>query len=347
MLQTKKKLEQENRVANKFPASNGFTVRAARMDDLDATVELINICSQKIIGGPEYLRSTLESDWTTPGFNLETDHRAIFSPDGEMVGYTLVWATRQPSVHPWVWGRVHPEYEGLGLGSYLLNWGEQRARQVLDTVPNGVRVSFFANSWDIHQPSNDLLRSYGMDLIRSSYQMRIELPEEIPAAQWPQGIQVRTFRMEDLEALYRADDEAFEDHFGHVTEDYETGLKHFSHRVTKDPKFDAKLWFLAMDGDQIAGFSLCRKESWEDEQLGWISILGVRRPWRRRGLGLALLQHSFSALRQYGQRRVGLGVDAENLTGALRLYQKAGMHVHRKRNLYEKELRPGKELANM
>jgi ribosomal protein S18 acetylase RimI-like enzyme len=81
--------------------------------------------------------------------------------------------------------------------------------------------------------------------------------------------------------------------------------------------------------------------------MGWVSTLGVRRPWRRRGLGLALLQHSVHCFWQNGKQRAGLGVDAENLTGALDLYKKAGMHVHRKFNLYEKELRPGIEIANM
>ena len=325
----------------------GFTIRAANMDDLDAAVDLFNLCSQRMIGNNEFLRSTVKSDWTIPGFDPDNDHIVIFSPTGELVGYTFMMAVTQPPIHPWVWGRVHPDYEGLGLGSYLLEWGEQRARQILDRVPSEARVSIFSQSWDIYQPSNDLLANYGMDLIRSSYQMRIELDSTLPAAKWPEGIKLRTFRMEDMEALYLADEEAFRDHFGHQEEDHQTGLTRFSRRATTDPNFDPELWFLAMDGDQIAGFSLCRIKSWEDEDMGWVSILAVRRPWRKRGIGLALLQHSFSVLQQRGRLLVGLGVDGENLTGALRLYEKAGMHIHRKLNLYEKEIRPGKELANM
>ena len=95
----------------------------------------------------------------------------------------------------------------------------------------------------------------------------------------------------------------------------------------------------------MAAVCLCRTQSWEDETLGWVSSLAVRRPWRKRGLGLAFLNHSFNAFWERGKRGVGLGVDAENLTGALNLYKKAGMSVHRQYNLYEKELRAGKELA--
>ncbi len=81
--------------------------------------------------------------------------------------------------------------------------------------------------------------------------------------------------------------------------------------------------------------------------MGWVGSLSVRRPWRRRGLGLALLLHSFHALQERGKARVGLGVDAQNLTGATRLYEKAGMHSDPRRqwSVYEKELRPGIELS--
>lgn len=72
--------------------------------------------------------------------------------------------------------------------------------------------------------------------------------------------------------------------------------------------------------------------------MGWIFGLGVRRPWRRRGLGLALLRHCLGALYDRGKRRVGLGVDAQSPTGATRLYEKAGMSVYRRNGIYEKDL---------
>jgi ribosomal protein S18 acetylase RimI-like enzyme len=66
-----------------------------------------------------------------------------------------------------------------------------------------------------------------------------------------------------------------------------------------------------------------------------VNELGVRNPWRRRGLGLALLRHAFAELGRLGADRVGLGVDAENVTGALRLYERAGMHVTRRYDTWE------------
>jgi ribosomal protein S18 acetylase RimI-like enzyme len=100
-----------------------------------------------------------------------------------------------------------------------------------------------------------------------------------------------------------------------------------------------------MDGDEVAGISLCPPHSIDDSEVGWVGTLGVRRPWRKRGLGLALLRHSFNEFYRRGKRKVGLGVDAENLTGALRLYENAGMHVEQAFDQYEKELRPGREIS--
>jgi ribosomal protein S18 acetylase RimI-like enzyme len=108
---------------------------------------------------------------------------------------------------------------------------------------------------------------------------------------------------------------------------------------------DPSLLFLAMDGDEIAGFNLCRPHAFDDPEIGWVGSLGVLRPWRKRGIGLALLRHSFNEFYRRGKRKVGLGVDANNLTGALRLYENAGMRVYRAFDKYEKEMRPGVEAS--
>ncbi|MCK4450237.1 MAG: GNAT family N-acetyltransferase [Anaerolineae bacterium] len=100
-----------------------------------------------------------------------------------------------------------------------------------------------------------------------------------------------------------------------------------------------------MDGEEITGMSLCCPKTAEDPGMGWVDSLGVRRPWRRRGLALALLHHSFGEFYRRGKRKVSLEVDAQSLTGATRLYEKAGMHVDRQYVMYEKELRPGRDLS--
>jgi ribosomal protein S18 acetylase RimI-like enzyme len=115
----------------------------------------------------------------------------------------------------------------------------------------------------------------------------------------------------------------------------------WQNRMTNREAFDPSLWFIAWDGDQIAGYSLCRYRM----GIGWVGSLGVRRPWRKHGLGMALLLHSFGEFHKRGMNTVGLGVDASNPTGATRLYQKAGMQIAAEYVIYEKEIRPGREIS--
>ncbi|MEO7840100.1 MAG: GNAT family N-acetyltransferase, partial [Anaerolineales bacterium] len=194
--------------------------------------------------------------------------------------------------------------------------------------------------------SKRLFEDMGYQHIRSSYNMRINMDEPPPAPVVPDGITLKIYNPgTDLEAVYRADMEAFRDHFGCVEEPFEQGLERFKHFMTGYEGFDPSLWFLAMDGDEIAGVYLCRKEAYDNPEVGFVNTLAVRRPWRKRGIGLALLLHAFGEFYRRGQRKAGLGVDAENLTGALRLYENAGMHVHRASGLFEKEIRSGKEIS--
>ena len=126
---------------------------------------------------------------------------------------------------------------------------------------------------------------------------------------------------------------------------FEQLMEHWTHFFDSYPGFDETLAFMAMDGDQIAGISQCVKEADFDADLGWVDKLAVLRPWRKRGLGLALLRHSFVELHKRGKEKVGLGVDADSLTGATRLYEKAGMHAVNQFVVYEMELRSGVDLS--
>jgi ribosomal protein S18 acetylase RimI-like enzyme len=178
--------------------------------------------------------------------------------------------------------------------------------------------------------------------------MVIELNGSPTEPVWPAGIKVRSLKIGlDERAVVSAVRESFQDHWGYIERPYEEEFNRWQHRMDNDPDFDPVLWFLAMDGDEIAGISLCWPKVSDDPDMGWVQTLGVRRPWRKQGLGLALLQHSFGELYRRGKRKVGLGVDAQNLTGALRLYEKAGMRSDpaHQFSVYEKELRPGEDLA--
>jgi mycothiol synthase len=174
--------------------------------------------------------------------------------------------------------------------------------------------------------------------VRFFWHMEIKLGDPPPRPQWPAGILARPLRVgQDEHTLYGLMEEVFAEHWGYVPRSLET----WSHRTFNSPNFDPNLYFLAWDGDQAAGGLMGSQRG----DLAWVGTLGVRRSWRKRGLGLALLLQAFEVFYRRGQRHIGLAVDAANETGATRLYERAGMRVARQYVVYEKELRAGRELG--
>lgn len=324
--------------------------RAPTMDDLPAAVQLFNLSSLDLIGQEEFDLADVGTDWGTPGYNLETDARVLVTPQGEMLAYVEVFDLA-PHVQVFVWGRVHPDYRGRGYGTRLMRWAESRARQAIPKAPPGARVVFAGHALCTNEGAGRLLADRGFRLVRKFFRMEVELAASPAPPVWPAGqdgapLQVRAMRPGEEADVIRVKRETFQDHWGYVDRPFEEELARWRHWMEKSGSdFDPSLWFLALDGKEIAGVSLCWPKAPGGLEMGWVQILGVRRPWRRRGLGLALLHHTFGEFYRRGQPRVGLGVDADSLTGATRLYEKAGMHVAREQCAYEKELRPGEELS--
>ncbi len=326
----------------------GFTARNATMADIPAAVRLFNIYDEYYLGFKGFTVNILETDWKTPKFCPEKDIHLVFDPMGELVGYIEVSMFSEPPVHPWVWGRVHPEYNGNGIGTYLMNWAENHAREAIQRCPKDARVAYFVGTDSNIKPPKRLFKALGLKLIRHSFRMLIQMDEPPPKPVLPKRITIQaiTDPENEIKTLCRLDIEAFRDHFGYIEPPFEDHLARMNNWLTNDERVnDPSLWFLAKEGDTPVGFALCAKWDREDKSNGYVCDLGVLRPYRKRGIGLALLHHAFGEFYRRGKQGVSLGVDAENLTGALRLYKKAGMHVHRQFDLYEKELRPGVEYS--
>jgi len=316
------------------------------MNDLENAVKLFNLCSNHMIGRNEVTVSDVRAEWILQDFDLETATRVAVDRSGKLIGYVEVWDIDELPVDIWVWGRVHPDHEGRGIGTTLMKWAEIRARQALGRVPDDIKVAMRSGIFSNYERGLELFRNRGMRPIRRFYTMAIDINEQPPAAQWPDGITIRPMSGKDeARKVIAAVDDAFKDHWGYVEQPFEQELERWLHFMNHNESFDPNLWYLAMDGDEIAGVSLCTEKSREDPAMAWISTLGVRRPWRRQGLGLALLHHSFGEFYRLGKAQVGLGVDATSLTGATRLYERAGMHPIRQFNTYELVLRPGRDIS--
>jgi GNAT superfamily N-acetyltransferase len=191
--------------------------------------------------------------------------------------------------------------------------------------------------------ARELLLGQDYRVARHYLRMLVELDAPPPRPVVPEGIVIRPFvRDREGRPLVRALREAFRDNWGYVERPFEEEYQRWMHMLDRDPECDpAPFWFVAMEGAEIAGAALCHPRMAEDSQMAWVDVVGVRPPWRRRGIALTLLNHSFRALYRGGARKVALEVDTQSPTDATRLYQKAGMHVERRYDFFEKELRPG------
>jgi len=307
---------------------------------------MFNADSERVLGVRQHDADNLLTEWRTPSFDLDRDTCVAVDSSGRPAGYAEVWDLDPPHVRIWAWGCVDPAQRGRGIGSALVAWQEERCHMAIEKAPADARVSIRQTVSTRDASGLELFASSGYATIRRYYQMKIELDGSSPAPAWPAGVTVRTFDVDrDLVPTVEAIRSAFRDHWGYVDSPLETDIAHWRHIIAEEKSFDADLWFLAAAGDDIVGVSLCSALEPEDPELGYVNTLGVVRPWRRRGIALALLHHSFRELGRRGKRRVALGVDGSSLTGAVRVYERSGMHVDRERVLFEKELRAGRDLT--
>jgi mycothiol synthase len=294
------------------------TLRPPTLDDVPSVTALLNRVADADQAGwidEEALRSW----FTNPRFPIAED-ALLVERDGELVAYADVY--RGGEAKEKVWGdlRVPPEERGGELLPRLVDWMEERAGQARFRVPFP----------DVVGELRAELERRGYAPVRYSFEMEIELGSELPRPEWPEGLWVRTMREGEERRIHEVAQEAFADHWDHTPAPFDE-WRHWH----MDAGFDPELWFVAVDGDEIAGVCLCRPREGRPD-MGWVELLGVRRPWRRRGLGLAFLHHAFREFRRRGYERAGLGVDGENTTGAVQLYERAGMHVARRSDTYER-----------
>jgi len=312
-------------------------LRAVTWADVNAVARLIyEVCEADGDITVAVTPEELERQWHTYGFNLETDAFVMEAPDGRIVGYTEMF-NHKDHADLNIDGYFHPDFKSVGAA--LLQRTEERARAEVSLAAPDLRV--FVRStidgkdkigWSLHE-------QLGFAPVRHHWRMEIRLKEAPPAPNFPAGVELRPFDKEaHAHLVWQAENDSFSEHWGlHVR-----SFEHWSRVRFESSEFDPALWLVVWDGDEIAGFSQNRFRM----GIGWISVLGVRRPWRKLGLGQALLQHSFGEFYRRGMSTIGLGVDASNSTGATRLYERVGMYVATEFVTFEKELRPGRELED-
>jgi len=287
--------------------------------DAAAVTELCVAHEIAMYGHTTFSQADLEEEWAD--LDLEADVRVV--RDGErVVGYGAV----RERGEPWrVEGYVHPDAVGRGLGTRIAN--------ELEAYAVGAGARRLQNSViEADSAARDLLESLGYDAVRVFREMRIELAAPPAVPEWPDGLRVDAFDpARDARAVHAAHQEAFADHWDYTPRDFQT----WSKGHLRSERFDPTLWCVVRAGDEIAAGAICTADTYGG---GWIHVLFTRRPWRRKGVGAALLADAFGRFWGRGERSVGLGVDAANDTGAFRLYERAGMAPFLGWVVYEKAL---------
>jgi mycothiol synthase len=297
-----------------------MTLRSPTLADAPGIAASINELSHALHGEGSVSEDEIRSWFDAPDFDPTRDAVVAVDGDGRIECYADVTDSAHDGRLIWLDVTLRPGAPA-DVAERLLEEVERRAEAHL---AEGGRLKAYVDERDT--ALGRLLEARGYRVVRHSFRMEADLGAAPTPPAWPDGIAVRTFRPgEDDRQVYEVQEETFADQFDHAPLSYEE-WRHWSLGGT----FDPGLWFLAEAEGELAGICLARRERGGDETLGWISVLGVRRSWRRRGLGQALLLHTFAELRRRGKPRVGLGVDGSNPTGAVALYERAGMRVSRR-----------------
>jgi GNAT superfamily N-acetyltransferase len=296
---------------------DGFTVRPVTAADVATVNELVVATDEAVMGWSDSTEADLLDWWRL----VDLDRDSWIVEDGSAAAYGVLYAHGETADLDCF---VHPARKGLGLGSWLLENAEARAHT--RSLPKA-HAWALAGDMDAHR----LFDVRGYREVRRYYRMLIDFDEPPAGAVWPDGFRVETCAAADTRAFHAAVNDAFAEEWNWVPLPFDEWYER--HAGAAD--FDPALWFIVREGEEIA--AVLRGEP-DRFGAGWVGAIGVLKPWRKRGIGLALLQHAFAEFHRRGKKQVGLGVDAQNPTGATRLYERAGMHVAYEAIAFQKEL---------
>jgi mycothiol synthase len=312
------------------PDIAGLTFRSASRADWEALADANNRACRA--DGTDEFRTgkDLAAEWEPLDvFQVRRDV-LVAEVDGVLVGYAFGYrVVRDGRLVGETWGTVVPEHRRRGIGTALSRTTRARLAAEMTEDPRPGPRELRAYALDTELGHQALYAAEGYVPIRYGFEMRRYLTGDLPVHDLPAGLELRPVTPDQHRAIFVADNEAFEDHWGHR----EQGEGDFTARF-HGPDVDTSLWRIAWAGDEVAGVVMNGIFATENAALGvrrgWLEHVSVRRPWRGRGVAKALCSASFRVLRERGMEEAWLGVDGANPTGALALYEGLGFHVVRR-----------------
>ncbi|HSK06124.1 MAG TPA: GNAT family N-acetyltransferase [Acidimicrobiia bacterium] len=318
-------------------------IRALTLDDIPELTRLINRFERFWEVPLVSTEPVVKDEVTEPFIDLSLDTRGYWL-EGTMVAYGLVWhrPSGERQERAYLMGLVDPDFRGQGIGRHLLAWEMERARESLAECDPSLPWFIRVNEWDWVEDAHRLHRRFGLAPVRYMKEMLRPLDQPVAVAAVP-GVEIVPWDRELDEGARIATNDAFRDHWGSTPVDADT----YRHRLEAEgSRLD--LSFLALAGHEVVG--ICLNAVYPDDEKvtgrreGWVMSLGVKRPWRGKGLAKALLATSFNAFREAGLTHTMIGVDAANPSGALGLYESLGYEAIHGTTTFEMQVRPPSSL---
>ncbi len=323
-----------------LPALPEFEFRAPRSEDVPSLYQMLLAVEQADERNLVNTLADLQREFGDPWSNPEIDALLVLTLDGQVAGLARTFQNPQPEdeVRCFLMIEVHPAHRANGLEDALLDWAEERGRQRLSLASGAESRVLRSGIQDTQTKRQAQLEQRGFRIVRYFYRMQRDLSEPIPAVQLPGDLALCAYTPELSAAVHEAFNEAFRDHWSFEPASDEEWQQFFIERSS----FRPDLTYVVMDGNEVAGFSINgispEENARQGRSDGWIEELAVRRSWRKRGVATALLCASMHAFKAEGLQHAMLGVDTENLSGALRVYERVGFNPIRRYIQFEKRI---------
>lgn len=272
--------------------------------------------------------------------NCDPNQDMIFAEvNGQAVAYSRVEWWQEEDPHDRIYShfiKIIPEWRDMGIEQAIINWCEKRLSDIAEVHPQDSKRFFQTSSIAIKPDFNKILESLGYVAVRFFIEMSRSL-EEIPTAELPEGIDVRDVKEQDERKVWEANVEAFRDHWGFSPP---TEKVYASYKSSKF--WQPEIWQVAWDGDEVVSSVMNYIDHDHNKRFsqkrGWTEDISTRRKWRRRGIARALIVRSMHMHKAKGMTEVALGVDTNNPSGALKLYQSLGYEKYKTGMTYRKEM---------
>ncbi len=322
------------------PAVPWLTVRAFRgREDLPGMADVYRRSMaadriDRVAGRAEWEQTLRQAPNYDPMLDLQ-----LVEAHAELVGYVQTRMYRETSGNQ-IYRHLAvlvPEWRRRGVGSEMLARAHHRLRQVASQVGAGRSAYLQATATETQQGLVVLLLGQGYAAVRHTYAMVRSDLHAVADVPLPSGIEMRRARSEDYRAVWEAHEDASRDRWGHAT-CRQDGFREWM----EDPANQPELWQVAWEGERVVGVAMPSIPVEENHALrrrrGLLRSLAVRRPWRRRGLGRALVARSLVSLDNLGMIEAGCDVEAEDAYGTLTLFASLGFHATRRSTVYRRAL---------